>query len=712
MKRHFIFIPIILVVVTLFSSCVVQKPMASYSDLDYNNRIIINNARYQREPNIIGHLVRVGLPVAGAVAGYNSNIMVDVDDEGKHPDPIKGALMGALAGSSLTVATDYIAGYGKKTYVGNGEAERWIKKAAKGYELIEQRGSDMRIIKKGSEAQFVVREPIDVADFAQLYPNSNRQNEIFSQALKVLPRESMPLLIEKFPKNDSIDKAIRRYIVESPTFDELTAALNRYSTDIDPEPLYLNLVNDANTAISFNKLYPKSQYRRKAVMRACLSALSVNEARSLKSNFGKDFDLTQSDMKYASDRIKSNYAKAIYELSEVRGLKEFDNFCSTYSWLKYPSKGQELIQHYFELLRDNTKRGSEILSAMSALPSKSYAQPSGIMAKDVENYLMSELSKEAESKVHVNNVSVKNSSEEDFRQWLDADYTAGIVMGDSIRYLVYGTLTNNSIFDLPISMNLTGEIYTKPEFRGVFGRIYGAAYTITQLDPNAGKVMNKLSSVASISLHDCTLPLLKSGETTMYAVMVNLGGLRDIGLNSDGFFKMTTNMQLQNIKIQPSLAKDGISDDALKRQQVWLNIARNGFPDAHVTDLVRNERVKQSEWDEKFKQLKEYSRTHPAPIITEKPEELYRCTVHLFFEDGTTPRDEDIWCTAHGGLLSTTGVTAHVDENGYAIIAWPQDYSYIESISIGLSITEHWDYTIRKLHLEPGQFYEINVSDY
>ena len=112
------FTPVIIsvLVLSLMSSCVVNKPdLNGISQKDYNTRRKVSGAHYTKRLSVTGIILTAAAPVAGAVAGYNIN-MVSVQ-KGDETVPVKpaNAAIGAVVGYSVANLINYCVGLNKET---------------------------------------------------------------------------------------------------------------------------------------------------------------------------------------------------------------------------------------------------------------------------------------------------------------------------------------------------------------------------------------------------------------------------------------------------------------------------------------------------------------------------------------------------------------------------------------------------------------------
>ena len=106
------------------------------------------------------------------------------------------------------------------------------------------------------------------------------------------------------------------------------------------------------------------------------------------------------------------------------------------------------------------------------------------------------------------------------------------------------------------------------------------------------------------------IPCLAAGKTAPYAILIDFGNHKingDVtnkkGVNFADIIKATEEVTLEDITILTSLDSRTIPQSQLKTQAEWLAMAKNGLPSSATFDVFRNQRLRQSEWDDEWRRI-------------------------------------------------------------------------------------------------------------
>ena len=165
---------ITLLIAMVLTGCYTTRPTAdSYTSPDYNGRITVNNAHFVKKKTATGIAVNIGFTVGGALAGYNLNMIQRQTENGREPVKLANAVIGAVAGASVSYFIDYIAGNNRPKEVKHNERNDWINLANNNYKFLRGGSADFTIIQKNvRENNFRMHDTADCNDFLSAYPNS------------------------------------------------------------------------------------------------------------------------------------------------------------------------------------------------------------------------------------------------------------------------------------------------------------------------------------------------------------------------------------------------------------------------------------------------------------------------------------------------------------------------------------------------------------
>jgi len=212
----------------VLASCNTLKPI--YKDIsapDYNSRIIVSGAGYIKKSNAVGLSFQIAGPVAGAYAGYESDLIKIPDGNTQKSAPIVNAAVGAIIGYSIPFTLNLLGGKNKKSNVSI--VEKWVKKKYPNYLVVKKiSNSNFVIIPKNVESNFEIHDIQDVRDFVSLFPKSEHENDVFSKSVSNLERVDLPELISLVPMAKNLNSAKIKYYNSSSDVSQLKEAMREY----------------------------------------------------------------------------------------------------------------------------------------------------------------------------------------------------------------------------------------------------------------------------------------------------------------------------------------------------------------------------------------------------------------------------------------------------------------------------------------------------
>ena len=239
----------------LLQSCYTNKPIASsVSSPDYNKRVNVSGAQYKKKGNAFDVVFNVGLIGAGAVGGYNMNLIQQQTGTGREPIKVANAAIGALAGASIAYLIDQIAGK-NKTYPINNYND-WIRKANDNYRFISGSNESFTIINSGVEGGYTVKNLSDVKDFKEAFPNSSYTENVALQVLSSSNLSDIAGLSGIYPQYK--EKAKVRYLIvslsNSSSFALFKEKIDRYPESLSGVNLNINYQNSEEIKSLFAQL--------------------------------------------------------------------------------------------------------------------------------------------------------------------------------------------------------------------------------------------------------------------------------------------------------------------------------------------------------------------------------------------------------------------------------------------------------------------------
>ena len=591
----------------LLQSCYTHRPTAhSVSSPDYNQRASVAGAQYKKKGNALDIVFNVGLIGAGAYGGYNLNLVQQQTATGKEPVRVANAAIGALAGASIAYLIDQAAGKNRIDPVRN--PNDWIRKANNDYRLLRGDNVNFTIIHTSAEKSYTVNNINDVRDFKTAFPNSSQTDNIFLEAMNRLDRSSLPDLIDLFPTNRHAEDAKMKYIVSSPSYDEISAAVKKYPVP-NPAELCVEKIENITNSLNFANTFNSFNNKRLAVANTFKSeATSISELNQLKNAYGQDFNLTANDLSDKSGIIRKNYFKAMYLLQSPKSVEQFDSFNLKYTWLSYLDKKTDLLSLYWDIIEPRYSKGTDVLKKFGeGLSNQIYADIK-ISQEDFKKVIDEKFRKiiEVDKKVEIINTQSIGSDDTQWEKWNKSAFTAMIVQEEGeISYIIYGEIKNNSKFDLPVEVKAAGILYSKisakagnDELQKIFDKIDEGASFLSSFLPgdiyNQSKQALKSESEKDIAAQSGNyyFPIIPAGEKFLYAVKIDFGtGEKKIGMNFLGLGKMGVELKLRNERAVAVYYPKPVSVEQLKLQSTWQNFAINGLPAGKLYDKFWGEGV-------------------------------------------------------------------------------------------------------------------------
>jgi len=592
-----------LVIAILTTSCATLQPTASYiSDADYNQRIIVENPQYKKKRSAIGYVFEFGMPVVGGVAGYIVDPYIKQTADGQESSHVGSVLLGALVGTGISYVSNVVGKYGSLKSADNKQA--WVNKAfGDKYLLLNASDSRIRIINTVAEQNYIVKNIGDVEDFAKAFPNSLNSEKIVVKALSELRRNDLPHVLELYPNTEHAQKLKNRYINESPTFEELTEALKKYpKPDSEVEGLYASVVSTPQNAIDFHSKYPNSKMNKTVVINAFRTTASTADVRKLSTTYGKTFNLTQTDLSRASDKIRENYYIGIRDMGTYKNMSQLDAFNNKYAWLTFKNKKRELANKAWKLANSLYPKGRDVIAQAGKIVTQSYAKKAGLDG-NYFNGFVNDMLKEEIKNVSIVSTEWQSSTSEEYERWKKSIYAAGIVKKEGgLQFLIYGQVKNPTKFDMPVELIVTADCIYKVSIvdEGLIGK------GLNFLGKLTGTPMPE-KNIGRLTITDYTMPSLMAGQTMPYAILLAIGeeqtGVREAGINFADLFKATSEVRLNNIQITPVITDRKPTKEQLTKQNEWLKMAVNGMPNVKAVDWFRNQEYHQSSWDAEWARI-------------------------------------------------------------------------------------------------------------
>lgn len=363
------------------------------------------------------------------------------------------------------------------------------------------------------------------------------------------------------------------------------------------ERILADYVRNNDDAITFVDDYPKSKLKRLALGNAFRDGLlGPGDIQELRSNFGSDFVLTKFDpIKFAPDDQKANYLRSMFNYSGVQNLQQMETFYLKYQWLTYNEKGNDVVEHVWNYeLANPAIDGGYILYMVEHLPQNKTYKSWGVTKPMVDEFVKQKLQAEA-SKIRVVFHETLDNHSEQWEEWLNSKYTAGMVsMKDNQQYVIYGEVCNESRFPMPVVVQASSNLMSKLQAQGGVVGMVG-----TFLEAVGVKVSAQEQSKGYRS-EKFYIPYMKPNTTSAFAILLDFGSVSAMGFNPNDRLKIYQNLYLAGTNVSAAYGDPNVSESILRKQDQWQKFAKNGLPNTKLTDLWRGRKVDEQEWQRKW----------------------------------------------------------------------------------------------------------------
>jgi len=413
-------------------------------------------------------------------------------------------------------------------------------------------------------------------DYLTQYPNSTYKQFALNEALSMY-------------KNAPVDQF---------NYQDIKGFYAKYSNMQDQvEPLLADYVRNPNDASKFLSDFPNSELKKKAFVNAFTqNILNKDEVDELCRAYGNSSKLTSKDpIVSASERTKTNFMRSMYNQARPKDEYDMYAFYSKYTWLNYPEKAEDAMNHLWDFATksQNSSDGDYLVWMIKSLPDmpENKELKLGITSSRANKFVDDKLRAEM-SRVTIQSPQIISSTSDEWDNWLKSEYTAGLVKQEGRRqFLLYGTVTNNSNFSLPLEIQGKASLMYKAEAKG------------------SGFVSNLLAALANSQQKEKQIghrteyfyiPYMKPHSTSVYAILLDFGsGEINTGINVMDWMKIYSSTYIKNQSVSVDYSTKTVTNDILQKQDDWQKFAQGGLPQATMTDLWRNEKVQESEWKKK-----------------------------------------------------------------------------------------------------------------
>jgi len=364
---------LIILSLSLLASCVATKSDMNYvSEQDYNKRITVKGVHYDKILTPIGYSSIAVTTVAGAYVGYESKLIPFYFIE-KRSANVASGLFGAAIGFTGSYLINRALGWGKVKSVD--KPEKWIKKFDKNLILVNKiNDTEYYLINKKIEPDYLVKNLKDVKDFSVVFTNSLYVDNLLHQTINNsgIYRDEYMELLTIYPNNKYMLDMKKQYILKSINLSNMFTAYDRFpETKLKIDSISVNIVNDFNDAILYNKRFSSNKYSKQVLLNGISSGFTCSNILELRNEFKSNFDINNNDL-YSlkfKNNTKRNYLKARLCLVNTLNFKNIDDVYAKYSWLGYENIEYDILSEYYNVGLRNCNEISCVTGKLNSLTS-------------------------------------------------------------------------------------------------------------------------------------------------------------------------------------------------------------------------------------------------------------------------------------------------------------------------------------------------------
>jgi len=612
MKRNISHIVLSLSII-YFSGCSVYKADSlSVSTPDYNQRIEVTGAHYDKVLTPIGVTSIAASTAGGAYLGYQSNLIKYNSGTDQVTSRIGNAVIGAAVGFGSSYLGNRLFGWGKR--MDKVDAKVWVRKANRNYILVSQL-NNITVMPKLADKDFKIKTLTDASQFSSIFNNSKYTDEVFKTGVDNCQRYELPQLIRLFPGTSSVDLAKDKYIRTSPTYSDIISATQKYpELKNNYESSFLDLVANCNNAIDFKKKYINSTNLVQSYLNAYKTDnQGKNDFLELNSSYSQFSSISIDRLKKSSNTIQKNYLRSKYLLDQNNDPDFYINIYDQYSQLDFQEKKTDLLQYYFNKLDISLNDGDEILWRFKRLSDNSLYPTLSVNNSEINLIISLKLKNEAEKNIRIVSQYELTNSNSQWDSWLSSNYTAGLVGEKGAMFIIYGEIENKSKYSIPVKISCSS---------GLEYKVTSTGFIEAARKMLGAELIKEVEGIQTASFY---IPSFSARSKGAYALKLDFkDNYQRGGVNVMDLAKFVFNAKLKNLTVNAGYndfaAK--VSQSEIAAQESYQQFVKEGLPNRDLGDLWSGGDVDESVWEEKWEQIQEARRQ--ARIESQKRDNMLK----------------------------------------------------------------------------------------
>jgi len=538
------------------------------SEKNHNKIEIYSGLKIKKDLNWIGHTSSLLAVGAGGYGGYKANF-VETSSDTKQP-ALSGAI-GAIAGYGLYHYISQGAGAGKIDGIGSSRYSEWkglFEKEQNTVYVALSMSDPIKIIRKDliDLENFKIHNYTDACDYRALFDKNPFVKNILKRDGWEIERSEIERILSSVIVYGEFSDDTRFilkdiYAKKSNSLSELTQALNYYPEllkEIQSDSLYSNLfsrfVNNFEDAEKFQSITKKSIL---VLPRKYVNCMNDNAKRAC-------FEV-----------LLKEYAPK----DHIALLKTLEQL----NWIDFSGKKTLYLDKLWDMNYDRFADGNELINYIGFAANLKWMN----IAKETVDRFTSIKVENEKNRITLSSLDLipsDNSSEWERYKNRSAFGSDAFFVQESgtVKCIAKGYVTNNSKFDLPVSVGVNLSLMKKTKIKvgndlsdGIFKVMSAIGASMMKDDKAADEVLNGKIENFGVFVNTFYIPMLKKGVKLPVALLYD-SNLRESG-SKFLFFKGTSEAWFEQYSTSIDCKPINLTDDQTDKQKKWLQMAEAGF---------------------------------------------------------------------------------------------------------------------------------------
>lgn len=580
---------ILLGYVLMTTSCTTTKPYYSkITENDYNGRRTISGPYLEKKINAIGVASSVGMAAAGAYIGYENTPSTTIEGGAIKNNQYLGAAIGAVVGYGISSLANHIIfkqGNRKTVNVFSDiDKKEWLTRSSLNARIVSGTNSFL-IIEENAPDYYTIKSSTDISDYKNSFGNYNI-NPIAKKSVEFVDRNNIPLLINSFDLSEKLNKGYKKkYGLMSSNFYEFAESVKRYPDVKDfLEKSGVSKIKKYSDFESYTNLYTNAKYRKEGFVNSFNTQYGPSDISEAKILLKKKVKLPEVFVQSQKDNIRQNYFDFMVKYENDKNLSDLNKTMYGLRWVQAPDMSEVFINQAWYIGTNFYKSGNKFLKNLALASNHKNFKYLNINKERLKVLNKYHLSKVVETQIVSDDITVTDPKKDgDFDNWkssffYDAPYVNQL--GER-KFLVRGYITNNSSFDLPVTINSAGNLIMEMDAEFLNIKMSSIYAFFGQKDAN--KV------VAGTQNKQFYYPKVKANSTLPFAILYDFGeGSLSQGINFMGA-QAYYEVYMVDPKITFSLLNEKVDKSTINIQKYWMTITENDMPQAKLKELFGND---------------------------------------------------------------------------------------------------------------------------